>query len=216
MLRAARPELSIGFFLHTPFPSSEVYRLLPAREQLLRGVLGADYVSFQIGDYARHFRSSFLRILGIDSEPDCSRSTGARSGSASTRSGSTSQGFRETLEDPRDRAAAGGARRASTRGSQLVLGVERLDYTKGIPHKLHAFERFLERDPSSRAHDDDDPGARAVTAREPRVPARSATRSSSSSRASTAASGSPARRRSSTSTATSRSLRSSRSTGGQT
>jgi trehalose 6-phosphate synthase/phosphatase len=58
MLRAREPRLSIGFFLHTPFPSSEVYRLLPAREELLRGVLGADYVSFQIGDYARHFRSS--------------------------------------------------------------------------------------------------------------------------------------------------------------
>ena len=83
MLRAREPRLSIGFFLHTPFPSSEVYRLLPAREQLLRGVLGADYVSFQIGDYARHFRSSVLRMLGIDSSPDSLELDGRRSASTS-------------------------------------------------------------------------------------------------------------------------------------
>ena len=88
-VRAREPRLSIGVFLHIPFPSSEVYRLLPAREQLLRGVLGADYVSFQVGDYARHFRSSCLRMLGIDSEPDWLESTEGGSASASIRSGST-------------------------------------------------------------------------------------------------------------------------------
>ena len=70
MLRRRAPRLAVGFFLHTPFPSSEVYRLLPARAQVLRGLLGADYVSFQVGDYARHFRSSCLRVLGLDSDPD--------------------------------------------------------------------------------------------------------------------------------------------------
>src|SRR4029453_19619623 len=80
LLRRRDPSLSIGFFLHTPFPSSEVYRLLPGREQLLRGVLGADYVSFQIGDYARHFRSSVLRMLGVDSNPDWLQLHGRRGG----------------------------------------------------------------------------------------------------------------------------------------
>ena len=69
---------SIGFFLHIPFPSSEIYRLLPAREQILRGVLGADYIGFQTGDYARHFRSSCLRMLGLDSEPDSIELDGRR------------------------------------------------------------------------------------------------------------------------------------------
>jgi trehalose-6-phosphate synthase len=92
MLRRRAPGLSIGFFLHTPFPSSEVYRLLPAREEVLRGLLGADYVSFQVGDYARHFRSSCLRILGLDSEPDAIDVAGRRVGSASIRSGSTPKG----------------------------------------------------------------------------------------------------------------------------
>ena len=100
MLRAREPRLSIGFFLHIPFPSSEVYRLLPAREQLLRGVLGADYVSFQVGDYARHFRSSCLRMLGIDSEPDWLEIDGRRVGIGVDPIGIDVDGFREVIADP--------------------------------------------------------------------------------------------------------------------
>src|SRR5690242_19755778 len=65
-LRRLRPDLTIGFFLHTPFPSSEIYRLLPTRAELLEGILGSDYVGFHTGDYSRHFRSSCLRVLGIE------------------------------------------------------------------------------------------------------------------------------------------------------
>ncbi|HYI75589.1 MAG TPA: bifunctional alpha,alpha-trehalose-phosphate synthase (UDP-forming)/trehalose-phosphatase, partial [Gaiellaceae bacterium] len=147
MLRARQPRLAIGFFLHTPFPSSEVYRLLPEREQLLRGVLGADYVSFQIGDYARHFRSSCLRILGIDSEPDSLEVDGRRVGIGVDPIGIDVQGFRDTLADP-ETARLLADLDQQYGGRQLILGVERLDYTKGIPQKLQAYERFLERDPS--------------------------------------------------------------------
>jgi trehalose 6-phosphate synthase/phosphatase len=147
MLRAREPRLSIGFFLHTPFPSSEVYRLLPGREQLLRGVLGADYVSFQIGDYARHFRSSCLRILGIDSDPDWLEIDGRRVGIGVDPIGIDVEGFRETLADP-ETARLLAELEQQYEGRQLILGVERLDYTKGIPQKLQAYERFLERDPS--------------------------------------------------------------------
>jgi len=146
MLRAREPRLSIGFFLHTPFPSSEVYRLLPAREQLLRGVLGADYVSFQIGDYARHFRSSCLRILGIDSEPDWLEIDGRRVGIGVDPIGIDVEGFRETLAE-KETARLLTELEQQYGERQLILGVERLDYTKGIPHKLQAYERFLERDP---------------------------------------------------------------------
>ena len=59
----------VGFFLHTPFPSSEYYRTLPYREQLLRGVLKADLIGFHIYDYARHFISSCTRILGLEGTP---------------------------------------------------------------------------------------------------------------------------------------------------
>jgi trehalose 6-phosphate synthase/phosphatase len=146
MLRAREPRLSIGFFLHTPFPSSEVYRLLPGREQLLRGVLGADYVSFQIGDYARHFRSSCLRILGVDSDPDWLEIDGRRIGIGVDPIGIDVEGFRETLADP-ETARLLADLETQYDGRQLILGVERLDYTKGIPQKLQAYERFLERDP---------------------------------------------------------------------
>jgi trehalose 6-phosphate synthase/phosphatase len=146
MLRQRAPGLSIGFFLHTPFPSSEVYRLLPEREQLLRGLLGADYVSFQIGDYARHFRSSCLRILGLDSSPDWLELDGRRVGIGVDPIGIDVPGFRAILGDP-ETARLLAQLEQQYEGRQLVLGIERLDYTKGIPQKLHAFERFLEERP---------------------------------------------------------------------
>jgi trehalose 6-phosphate synthase/phosphatase len=147
MLRARAPRLSIGFYLHIPFPSSEVYRLLPEREQLLRGVLGADYVSFQVGDYARHFRSSCLRMLGVDSEPDWLELDGRRVGIGVDPIGIDVDGFREVIAEPETERLLADLEK-QYEGRRLVLGVERLDYTKGIPQKLHAFERFLEQDPA--------------------------------------------------------------------
>jgi len=145
-LRRLRPDVSIGFFLHVPFPSSEIYRLLPAREQVLRGLLGADYVSFHTGDYARHFRSSLLRVLGVDSEPDAIEYDGRLVGIGVDPIGIDVERFHETLADPETRNVQ---KEIDERyeGRRLILGVERLDYTKGIPQKLQAFERFLEADP---------------------------------------------------------------------
>jgi trehalose 6-phosphate synthase/phosphatase len=146
ILRRRAPELVVGFFLHTPFPSSEVYRLLPAREDVLRGLLGADYVSFQVGDYARHFRSSCLRILGLDSNPDSIEVDGRPVGIGVDPIGIDTAGFVEALRDP-ETARLLAELEEQYAGRKLVLGVERLDYTKGIPHKLLAFERLLEREP---------------------------------------------------------------------
>jgi trehalose 6-phosphate synthase/phosphatase len=147
MLRRRAPNLSIGFFLHTPFPSSEVYRLLPAREEVLRGILGADYVSFQVGDYARHFRSSCLRVLGLDSDPDSIEVGGRRVGIGVDPIGIDTVGFHEVLHEP-ETARLLSQLEEQYAGRKLILGVERLDYTKGIPQKLAAFERLLEQDPS--------------------------------------------------------------------
>ncbi len=66
-LRTLLPNASIGFFLHIPFPSFEIYRLLPQRKELLAGLLGADLIGFHVYDYARHFLSSCLRLLGLSS-----------------------------------------------------------------------------------------------------------------------------------------------------
>ena len=145
MLRAARPDLSIGFFLHIPFPSSEVYRLLPAREAVLRGLLGADYLSFQTADDARHFRSACLRVLGLDSAPDSIEIGGRQVGIGIDPIGIDTAEFADNVRDPATAAALAELEQRFD-GRSLVLGVERLDYTKGIVQKLRAFERFLELD----------------------------------------------------------------------
>jgi trehalose 6-phosphate synthase/phosphatase len=70
MLREVLPEAHIGFFLHIPFPSSEVFRILPDREQLLEGLLGADLIAFHTHSHLQHFRSTLLRVLGRESGLD--------------------------------------------------------------------------------------------------------------------------------------------------
>ena len=68
-LRKRYPSVKMGWFLHTPFPSSEVYRVLPVRKQILEGLLGADLVGFHTYDYARHFLSACTRLIGIQATP---------------------------------------------------------------------------------------------------------------------------------------------------
>ena len=66
MLRELQPQLKVGFFLHTPWPSSEVFRTLPMRREILQGLLGADLVGFHVYDYARHFLHGCTRLLGSE------------------------------------------------------------------------------------------------------------------------------------------------------
>lgn len=147
LLRKARPDLEIGFFLHIPFPSSEVYRLLPRREELLEGLLGADHLGFHTSDYARHFRATCVRVLGLDMEWDGIQLPGRRIGIGVHPIGIDTAHFAALAAQPRtvelyhEYRQRFGARR-------VVLGIERLDYTKGVGLKLEAFERFLAADPS--------------------------------------------------------------------
>jgi trehalose 6-phosphate synthase/phosphatase len=149
-LRERRPDLSIGFFLHTPFPASEVYRLLPVREEVLLGLLGADYLGFHTGDYVHHFRSACLRVLGLECELDVVQHRGRTVQLGADPIGIDVARFRGVLaeSETRERIEALDERYA---GKRLVLGVERLDYTKGITQKLRAFERYLEDDPGRAA-----------------------------------------------------------------
>jgi len=142
-LRRLRPDLGIGFFLHIPFPSSEIYRLLPCREQLLKGVLGADYVSFHTQDYARYFRAACLRVLGADSEPTHIDYAGHRVAIGVDPIGVDTEAF---AEDCRSDAGLEAYSHLCSRyaGRKLLLGVERLDYTKGVLERMRAFEHFLE------------------------------------------------------------------------
>src|SRR5690606_32980223 len=138
-LRRLRNDVVISFFLHIPFPSSELYRMMPQREQLLRGMLGADYIGFHTHDYARHFRSTCLRVLGVGSSPDSISFRGRRVGIGVHPIGIPVERFERTLasEAASDYMADLAER---YRDRKVILAVERLDYTKGIRLKLQAFE----------------------------------------------------------------------------
>jgi trehalose 6-phosphate synthase/phosphatase len=148
LLRQRIPDARIGFFLHIPFPSSEMFRTLPERERLLEGVLGADLVGFHTASYLRHFGTSLLRLLGVTTEVSWVRwqSRDVRLGVFPM--GIDAGGFAQDAARPEVEAEV---RKLRGDGStQLLLGVDRLDYTKGIPRRLLAFERLLERHPELR------------------------------------------------------------------
>ena len=136
----------IGFFLHTPFPSSEVYRVLPVRKEVLLGILKCDLIGFHTYDYARHFLSSCGRILAISTMPNGAEFDGRFVHVGTFPIGIDPDKFITALDNP---AVQAKVRELEERfaGKKLMVGVDRLDYIKGVPHKLHAFDQFLTRYP---------------------------------------------------------------------
>ncbi|HDN58532.1 MAG: bifunctional alpha,alpha-trehalose-phosphate synthase (UDP-forming)/trehalose-phosphatase [Candidatus Neomarinimicrobiota bacterium] len=149
LLREANPDSRIGFFLHIPFPSFEIFRLLPWRDEILKGILGADLIGFHTYDYLRHFLSSVKHILGVehvfneliiddrivkvDTFPlgiDVDRFVHAESDIF----------VRKNIEKLEKKYS----------GRKVIISVDRLDYTKGIIQKLSSFDRFLEEYPEYR------------------------------------------------------------------
>jgi trehalose 6-phosphate synthase/phosphatase len=149
MLRERLPRARIGFFLHIPFPSSEIFRLLPHREELLRGMLGANLIGFHTFGYARHFGDALLGNLGIEPELDRVDMEGRNVSIGVFPMGIDVARFERLAESPELPARVAELRRAHG-AEHLLLGVDRLDYTKGIPRKLLAMERLLERSPQYR------------------------------------------------------------------
>ena len=143
---APRRSFSIGFFLHTPFPSSEIYRILPVREALLTGLLECDLIGFHTYDYARHFLSSCSRILGTPTTPNGVEWNGRFVTVGAFPIGIDPDKFVEGLTKPsvQDRIAV---LNRKFEGVKLIVGVDRLDYIKGVPQKLHALEVFLTEHP---------------------------------------------------------------------
>ncbi|XP_019166775.1 PREDICTED: alpha,alpha-trehalose-phosphate synthase [UDP-forming] 1-like [Ipomoea nil] len=148
-LKERNNEMKVGWFLHTPFPSSEIHRTLPSRSELLRAVLAADLVGFHTYDYARHFVSACTRILGLEGTPEGVEDQGKLTRVAAFPIGIDSDRFIRALELPvvqyhikelQERFA----------GRKVMLGVDRLDMIKGIPQKILAFEKFLEENPDWR------------------------------------------------------------------
>ncbi|KAJ0018496.1 hypothetical protein Pint_10156 [Pistacia integerrima] len=148
-LKDYNSNIKVGWFLHTPFPSSEIHRMLPSRSELLRSVLAADLVGFHTYDYARHFVSACTRILGLEGTPEGVEDQGRLTRVAAFPIGIDSDRFIRALELPQvkdhikelqDRFA----------GRKVMLGVDRLDMIKGIPQKILAFEKYLEENPNWR------------------------------------------------------------------
>ncbi|KXX80395.1 Alpha,alpha-trehalose-phosphate synthase [UDP-forming] 1 [Madurella mycetomatis] len=142
----SKKNVKIGFFLHTPFPSSEIYRILPVREQLLLGVLDCDLIGFHTYDYARHFLSSCSRILSTSTTPNGVEWNGRFVTVGAFPIGIDPDKFVEGLKKPsvQNRIAA---LKRKFEGVKLIVGVDRLDYIKGVPQKLHALEVFLTEHP---------------------------------------------------------------------
>ncbi|PRW61035.1 Alpha,alpha-trehalose-phosphate synthase [UDP-forming] 1 isoform B [Chlorella sorokiniana] len=149
ILKEHKPRMKVGFFLHTPFPSSEIYRTLPVREELLRSVLKADLIGFHTYDYARHFVSACTRILGLEGTPSGVEDNGSLTRVAAFPIGIDPDRFTEALEMPEVKANIAQLLNRYA-GRKVMLGVDRLDMIKGIPQKLLAFEKFLEEHPEWR------------------------------------------------------------------
>jgi trehalose 6-phosphate synthase/phosphatase len=146
LLRQSLPEASIGYFLHIPFPSFEIFRMLPWREQILSGMIGADLIGFHTYGYARHFLSSLLRILGL--EQNFGRVTvGDRVIQVETFPlGIDTERYAQAHELPQVKSRLLELK-DEIGGEKVILSVDRLDFTKGILERLTAYEQFLEAHP---------------------------------------------------------------------
>lgn len=143
MLRSARPDLKIGFFNHIPFPGYEIYAQLPWRRQIVEGLLGADLIGFQRQSDATNFLRACRRAAGLPT-----RGSTVRVGERLVRVGGfpisiDSAGFEAIARRPEVRERAVEIRESLGNPDVLLLGVDRLDYTKGISHRLKAFGELL-------------------------------------------------------------------------
>lgn len=142
LLRYRLPESIIGFFLHIPFPSYELFRQLPERAAISRGLLGADLIGFHIYDYARHFLSSCHRMLGVHSERGVIDYNGRRVQTDAFPIGIDYDKFRMALKD-KETLTELARLDERYKDQQIILSVDQLDYSKGIAKRLEAFEQLL-------------------------------------------------------------------------
>jgi trehalose 6-phosphate synthase len=145
MLREARPDLKIGYFLHIPFPPTELFVQLPWRRQLLEGLLGADLVGFQRPGGAENFVRLVRQRVGHRTQRDVIHLPDGRTVRAAAFPISIDyEGLAEMsrTQEVQDRAVE--IREQMGNPARLLLGVDRLDYTKGIYTRLKAFGELLE------------------------------------------------------------------------
>ncbi len=146
LIGKTKSNVQLGWFLHTPFPSSEIYRILPVRKEILQGVLSCDLLGFHTYDYARHFLSSVSRILDVNTLPNGVEYEGRDVVVSAYPIGIDVDKFVDALKTPIVKKRIS-VLQDTFKGFKVIVGVDRLDYIKGVPQKLHAFETFLDDHP---------------------------------------------------------------------
>jgi len=149
LLKKRFPNSEIGFFLHIPWPSFEVFRLMPWREEILRGLLGADLIGFHTYDYVRHFLSSVTRIIGLERTFSNISIDNRVVKVDAFPMGIDYEKYSRAIEDSGVAKEANKIRRRVGE-RKIILSVDRLDYSKGIIERLEAFDLFLSRNPQYR------------------------------------------------------------------
>jgi len=156
LIKQKIPNLSIGIFMHLPFPSFEIFRLLPWRVEIIEGMLGADLIGFHTYDYVRHFLSCVRRLMGHDT--DFNRiSIGERTLKVDAfPKGINFNKIQDAAKKPKKENGKKLKSKIQNevetflmpdRGKKLILSIGQLEYTTGIPYGLRAFEMFLQQNP---------------------------------------------------------------------
>ncbi len=148
LLRERMPNVRVGFFLHIPFPNPEIFFALPRRQWLVEGMLGADLIGFHTRRYRGHFTAALRRLLGIEMKGDLVEYAGRR-----VKLGIFPMGVDSALFAARasDRKVAMETKRLTTDpGIRMLVGIDRLDYSKGLEKRLLAVERLLSTHPEWR------------------------------------------------------------------
>jgi trehalose 6-phosphate synthase/phosphatase len=146
-IRRLLPNARIGFFLHIPFPHADMFRVLPQRRELLEGLLGADLLGFHTRSYADHFLAAVQTILG-----ERVHGSTVRRRRRTVTAGAYPMGIDAETWESRARSTPVAkqvlALMQDAGKRKIVLGIDRLDYTKGLPRRIAAIERLFQRDPS--------------------------------------------------------------------
>ncbi len=147
MIRAAFPKISIGFFLHIPFPSYEIFRILPWREEILDGLLGADQIGFHTFNYMRHFLSAAYRISGYEHNFGKLKVGNRMVNVDVFPMGIDYEKYAHPQLDDSSMTEDVKYIEALAKDRRLIISIDRLDYTKGIPQRVKAFAQFVRNHP---------------------------------------------------------------------
>lgn len=143
LIRAEQPDITIGFFQHIPFPTSELFRLIPWRSEILENMLGADLLGFHTFDDARHFRSAATRVLPLQSLSNVLTYNDRQVVIESFPMGIDNKKFEALTSDEKVKENIAELKE-SFESYKIVLSIDRLDYSKGILQRLQAFDLILQ------------------------------------------------------------------------